>query len=379
MRPGMQSLLDLVQGHPQAEHLSEGEALNLLQAANLENILPSVVDRLQSTAEPLSPAYRLQLHEIRRRMQLSAFVWVEILKNTLRAFDSAAIPVIALKGPCLAERLYGDASLRNCHDLDLLVRGADHTRAEHLLIGLAFQPNGRADDYHRSWSRGGMRLELHHNIENPDAFDFDIAAAWSRACAAEFHGVPLRLLAPSDELFYLCLHAVRHRFERLSLILDLGHAFRHCSAIAADLVADDNQISKNILALGWMMAVRLDPHLPGSPASRLDPRNRARLQRLAGDLWNGLMQAQPPVLDWAAQHRFYLSIENPGGPRLRRRMHHYSILYRRLIEDDFLFAARFRLHHTWQVRMARLVRLLCKTSTNVFRDFDRMRKQDAGV
>ena len=73
------------------------------------------------------------------------------------------------------------------------------------------------------------------------------------------------------------------------------------------------------------------------------------------------MLAQPPVLDWVAQHRFYLEVENPGWNRLRRRIRHQQILFTRLIDDDFIFAGRFRLHRDWQVRILRPVRLLLKT------------------
>jgi hypothetical protein len=360
----MQPLLDLLQGHLQPEHLDEAEFGSLLQVAEQENILPYAAERLKAVEAQFSSARRQQLNEIHRSIQFSTFVWIETLKNTLSAFHSANIPVITLKGPCLAERIYGDASLRTCYDLDLLVRGADRARAEQLLTEISFSPNGHGDDYHRPWSRKGINLELHHNVENPHAFGFDVDAAWSRAFATEFHGAPLWLMAPADELLYLCLHAVRHRFERLCLILDLKHAFRRLTLAAGDLPAWGNSIFDNIFALGWTMAAHLDAELPMPATIRLTPRDRARLERLADHLWKDLMVAQPPVLDWVAQHRFYLEVENPGWNRLRRRMRHQQILFKRLIDDDFIFAGRFHLHRDWQVRILRPVRLVLKTFSN---------------
>ncbi len=294
-------------------------------------------------------------------LELTAFVWTETLKNMLADFHRAGLPAIALKGPCLAERIYGDASLRTCYDLDLLVRESDVERAEQLLTELGFSANARADDYHRPWSRSAFNLELHHNVENPHAFDFDIDAAWARASVSEFHGAPVWLFAPADELLYLCLHAVRHRFERLCLILDLDLAFRRLPLMPGNVAKWGRSVFDNIFALGWMMAAHLDPDIRAPQAMRVPAADRSRLERLAERLWQELMAAPPKTLDWAAQHRFYLEVESPGWDRLQRRWRHQRILLTRLMHDDFVFAERFNLHRTWQVRLLRPIRLLIKT------------------
>jgi len=357
----MQSLLNLLRGRLEERALSDSEFAGLLHVAEDENVLPYTVERLRGLDIEFTPAQRGQLEEIHRRLQLSTFAWTETLKATLVAFHRAEIPVITLKGPCLAERIYGDASCRTCYDLDLLVRRSDVPAAEQLLEDLGFSANGRADDYHRAWSRNRVNLELHRNVENPHAFEFEVDAAWTRATPSDFHGVPMELMAPPDELLYLCLHAVRHRFERICLHLDLSLAFRRLSSPSGGLPKWSSPVFDNILVLGWMMASRLDPDLPPLNEFRVSPQNLARLEKLATRLWQELMLATPPTLDWAAQHRFYLEVENPGWDRIRRRVRHQQILATRLIDDDFTFADRFHLHRNWQVRLLRPVRLLIKT------------------
>lgn len=356
----MQSLLNLLRGRFQEHSLAESEFAELLRAAEQENTLLWTAELLRRLKIEFPPGEKERLEEIQREGQRSAFVWVETLKNTLGAFDRANLPVIALKGPYLAERIYGDAALRSCYDLDLLVRRSDLARAEQVLGGLGFAPNGRADDYHRPWSRKGINLELHHNVENPRAFDYDVDAAWARARLSRFHDAPVWLLAPADELLYLCLHAVRHRFERLCLSLDLALAFRRLPLSTAGETQWGSAILENIFALGWMMAARFDPETPAPRVLRISLRERNRLEQLADRLWQELMLAPPPTLDWAAQHRFYLELETPGWNRFRRRWRHLRILHTRLIDDDFLFAGRFHLHRHWQVRLLRPVRLLMK-------------------
>jgi Uncharacterised nucleotidyltransferase len=360
MRQGMESLLELLRGRLNKRTFDDSDFAHLLEIAEQENILLWAVVKLRRLGAEFTPSQQKGLEEIHREAQLSSFVYIETLKSTLAAFDRAGVPVIALKGPCLAERFYGDAALRTCYDLDLLVRGSDLDRTEKLLTDLGFAPNSRADDYHRPWSRKSINLELHFNVENPHAFDFDIDAAWKRAERSQFHGAPVWLLAPRDELLYLCLHGVRHRFERICLMLDLALAFRRLQ-LAADTPAWEGAGFDNIFALGWMMAARLDAELPAAQTMRISASDRNRLEKLADELWQELMQAQPPTLDWAAQHRFYLEVESPGWDRFRRRWKHRRILLTRLIDDDFVFAGRFHLHRNWQVRLLRPVRLLMKS------------------
>ena len=128
MRPGMQSLLTLLRGEP-LDGISEPQWMTALDLAEQENILPWAAACL-SGAAAWSPQLTQRLHHIRRNAQISAFLFAATLKATLADFHRDSIPVISLKGPWLAERLYTDAALRNYADLDLLVRRSDVARAE---------------------------------------------------------------------------------------------------------------------------------------------------------------------------------------------------------------------------------------------------------
>jgi putative nucleotidyltransferase-like protein len=360
MRQGMAPLLGLLQGHAGNGAIADSEWSALLQVAAEENVLPLLAERMRVLEVELTPPQRDQILEVRRKAALSAFVWAETLKNTLGAFHRAKLPVISLKGPCLAARLYGDVSFRAYGDLDLLVQQSDLSRAEELLAELGFVPCSRADDYHRPWRRKAINLELHHNFDSPLAFDFQVNATWYRAQLSQFSGVPVWLLAPCDELFYLCIHAVRHRFDRLCLLVDLGFAIRGLPLQSDILLASRSFALDNVFALAWMMATRLDPEIPLLPEIHARPRDRARLEQFAERLWQERMAEPASPLDWVAQHRFYLEMETPGWPRIVRRWRHLRILLTRLIEPDFAFAEQFNLHRAWQARLLRPIRLLIK-------------------
>jgi len=360
MKPGMEFVLELLRGQHPARAGDpagrEAEWQTALTLAEQENILPFAVSLLRSQQIALTPALVDRLQQIERNAAVAAFYWTSELKSVLRAFASQQVPVVPLKGPFLAERLYGSADLRVCRDLDLLVAHADLPRAEAILTSISFVP-GVPDDYHRAWSRGTTMVELHYDVENPFAFNFDIASALRRAYTAEFHGEPCAQLAQEDELLFLCLHAVRHRFDGLNLVLDLQLAFEKLPTQPwhpRPEVAHPN----HLLALGLAMARLLKPNLTVSFDLDIPQPEQQHLDKLADRLWAHLLTQSSEPPDWRALHAFYLELELPGWPRLRRRYRHLRILLGRAIEPDYQFAERLGLPRPWQVRVLRPVRLL---------------------
>jgi hypothetical protein len=361
----MQTLLDLMRAELEGPYLAAEEAMRVLDLAAEENVLPWAAACLRAQTHCGAPELDARVRSIERDARISAFVWSETLRSTLAEFHRRGVSVISLKGPWLAQRLYGNTALRLYSDLDLLVRRADFARSEELLSGLGFSAAGRRDDYARTWTRGSIILELHDDVENPLAFDFGIEAVWGRAQLAEFNGVPARLLAPSDELRFLCLHGARHRFERLSHVLDLVLAFRQLAKPQSVTQPERHRDSERMLALGCMMAARLDPQVVDVEARYTSIPDRESLEKTAERLWQERMREPAPMLDWRMKHLFLLLIERNGWYRLLACVRYLRILSTRLIAADFAFAARFHLYRTWQAWMLRPVRLLrraCRAS-----------------
>jgi hypothetical protein len=359
MRQGMECLLAVLRGQTGDLCFDDSAWSSLLRVAGEENVLPLVADRLHNSPINFTSEQSARIAEIQRKAQFSSFIWVETLKTVLSAFHRGEITVVPLKGPVLAKRLYDDVALRAYADLDLLVRSYDLLTAEHALADLGFKATGRGDDYHRSWVRNSIHLELHHNIDHPLAFDFDVNKAWHRVQCSEYAGIPIKLLSPADELTYLCVHAVRHRFDRLCLLVDLGLAFRMFPLRQAS--APPSPAIGNILTLAWLMASRLDPDIPALADGLTTAAERVRLTKLADGVWQELMDGPAELLDWKSQHRFFLEVESPGRSRLVRRWRHLCILGSRLIDLDYEFAARFHLYRPWQARLLRPVRIVRDT------------------
>jgi hypothetical protein len=353
----MQCLLEILREQAAERTVEDAERAAMLALAEQEHVGSWAASKLRSR-QALTPAMTARLDQIERDAAIAAFYWSSELKGLLRAFDQPGIRVVPLKGPLLAEQLYGDAALRVSRDLDLLVSRSDLTAAEAILAGAGFVP-GDADDYHRPWRRGGTVVELHHDVENPLAFDFQTEGALRRAMPATFQGECCWRLAPEDELLYLCLHAARHRFERLSLVVDLQLAFEKLP-VAANGWTSRPEVRElgNLVTLGRAMVRRLQPDAHVGAENIASARRDQRLELLADRLWNNLLTTTSEPLDWRGAHAFFLEIEDPGWRRFRRRVRHGRILLSRIIAPDFAFAARFGLRRGWQVRALRPVRLL---------------------
>ena len=355
----MQCLLDLLRGNPApGNDLPQWQLV--LALAEEQRVLPFLAAKLLESPHLLPSEIKTRLTEAHRETSHYAFLQSSELKHLLHAFDAAQIPVLLLKGPSLAHRLYGAASLRISSDLDLLVHKTDFAVSGRILHALGFVPDAMPDDYHQKWSRGPTVVELHFDVENPLAIDFDIEGAWRSARLSQLAGQPAWHLAPEDELPYLCMHAVRHRFNRLSLILDIALALRHSGPESVWQPALRKGLGDcaRFLALGRAMSGRLFPEGAPNPVPP-DALNLSRsLDRLATRLWNDLLTGTPAPEDWASIHRFYVEIETSPLRKLRRRILHLRILLTRLIDDDFRFANHFGLRRPWQVWLLRPLRLV---------------------
>jgi hypothetical protein len=159
-------------------------------------------------------------------------------------------------------------------------------------------------------------------------------------------------------LAFLCLHAVRHRYDRLSLIVDIQLAFEKLQ-VAGWPRRPEVRAMQNLETLGLAMVRRLQPVFSAAGAPL--PAGHSRMEELADKIWDRILTRPGETGGWKEVHEFYGEIEEPGWPRWKRRVRDLQILATRLIELDYRFAARFGLHRRWQVRLLRPLRLLSAT------------------
>jgi Uncharacterised nucleotidyltransferase len=169
--------------------------------------------------EPISRALEDQCRQITARILFRQAEAVRIVQ----ALTAANIPVIVLKGACLANLVYRDVALREMHDLDLLVPSEFLQAAVDAMLGRGYESLRRSSvavdasvrHHVAPLVKGVMTVEIHWNITAPgEPYTIDPAELWSRAMPLPIGGTMARSLSPEDLLLHLCLHtSYHHQFE----------------------------------------------------------------------------------------------------------------------------------------------------------------------
>ncbi len=103
------------------------------------------------------------------------------LLRILQLFEKQGIPAIPYKGPVLAASVYGNLSLRQFGDLDILIHKRDVQRVQELLVAQGYRPWFAHSDYHRGFDGEANRihLEIHWNLLPKSlCFPLDFERLW---------------------------------------------------------------------------------------------------------------------------------------------------------------------------------------------------------
>jgi hypothetical protein len=213
------------------ETLAPADWDRLITLAHRHNVAPLLYARLNKRGVTAPPEITERLHHVYLASATRNVRLFRAVANILNALRSANIPVIPLKGACLAEAVYDNIALRPMGDVDLLVRPGDLAQALEVLRGLGYVASHPFDmesvrqvAHHMPQlsKPGEVTIELHWTIVNPCRNirfdDRDLEGVWSRAMPVKIGGVDALMLSPMDLLWHLCLHAsVQHRFDGIGL------------------------------------------------------------------------------------------------------------------------------------------------------------------
>ena len=244
----------------------------LFQLAQRHCVLPLLHRRFEGLADGalrrrLQPKLRQYFRDNAARNLLLAGELVRIT----RALKSEGIATLAYKGPALALLAYGDLSLRQFIDLDIIVDSRDVNRAREILRDRGFC----APEF--SKSQDDLLQRLQHNVALMRADDglvvelhWRLAARgfavlpfeqhlWGRATTVSVCGARVETLSPEDLLLALCIHGAKHFWERLSWVCDLAQLVSSHPRLDWPLVfklAAEAGIER-MLSLGLVLAVEL--------------------------------------------------------------------------------------------------------------------------
>jgi hypothetical protein len=325
-RPEIALLLSCARTRVDSEHVEQirtllREDINwqyLMQAAQAQGVTPLLYRSLQTNCLEAVP--QTFLSQLRRHFHANAlhnlFLASE-LRKIFRLFEAHGIPVIPFKGPTLATLAYGDLSLRQFGDLDILIHKKDLVRAQELLVSQGYQLKlTEAEEaaffhshFHFNFVRtdGRAIVELHWALTGkhwPFPFDFERL----QACLIPVlcGGATICSLSPEDLLLFLCVHGSRHQWERLMWLCDIAELIRAHPQMEWQRLLEQAKTtgSKRMLLLSLFLANNLlGADLPDSVWQNIQEDPKVKV--LAGKVWARFSAHATGLPELADRSAFY--------------------------------------------------------------------------
>jgi hypothetical protein len=243
----------------------------LLAAAEAHGIAVLLHRHLQELEGPaIPPGMQARLNRLAFEATARGLAAWQQLRGVLAMLAEQGIAAVPLKGPVLAMSIYGNVALRGTsYDLDLAVTEADFERTLALLLSRGYSrresvPGAHAHGHHHDAGEvdllapaGGVLLDLHTRLAgNLHTSAMSMPDVLARTEERELLGTSVRLLAPEDQLLYLCLHGAKHMFARLLWIADVAEVIRASPELRwTQLIASaDTLAARRRLSLGVFLA-----------------------------------------------------------------------------------------------------------------------------
>ncbi len=210
----------------------------LLELAEYHGVEPLLYASLSKVASDLVPAEFLI--RLRQKVQVGGLLNRYLAQELSKLCDEFAlrgVPVIPIKGATLATVAYGDLSLRDFTDLDLLVPESSVGEARAFLTKIGYERRDMVDAQSAEHDDGPhqvfvkrrtlYRVDLQWVMSHPHfTFRLDRPEFWARRVSVAFENRTVPGLAPEDLLIVLCVHGSKHAWEHLKWVCDVAELLR---------------------------------------------------------------------------------------------------------------------------------------------------------
>ncbi|PTB83696.1 hypothetical protein C9926_01575 [Sulfurovum lithotrophicum] len=159
----------------------------------------------------------------------------DLIKIT-ELLNSQYIHTLCFKGPGLATQAYGDITLRQYGDLDILIRKQDKDKALTLLFQKKYIPEITLHPYSKKTFFSKVNVlgfqspqkhvfvEIHWELLSKNyAIQWDESNLWEETQNIYINEKQLKTLSHTNHFLYLCAHGSKHLYERLSWVSDIDH------------------------------------------------------------------------------------------------------------------------------------------------------------
>ena len=224
----------------------------VLATAFSHGLVPLLQKNLMIAARDLVPVEvigRLKRESVANSQSVLHLIGKQL--KVYRLLKDAGIRVAIFKGAVLAQMAYGEVSLRQAGDVDLLIDRADFAEARSLLESLGYEMAPRLTDAqlasHLAFhceipfmrDEGFTIVDLHWNLA-PRAFVFRLEGVelMSRLQSVSLAGTTVETFSNEDMVLYLSMHGAKHLWHRLEWIVSLAELIRASPTIDWNVVLE---------------------------------------------------------------------------------------------------------------------------------------------
>ncbi len=286
----------------------------LFVAARRHGLMPLLYKHLHSISDYRVPEYFLMRlrHEVIANAQSNLYLAGELLRVT-NLFKKQGIRALVFKGVILSQLVYGENSLRQAGDIDLLIGRKHFAPAKEMLesIGYRMTPCLTAAQQLSHLSShceiqfmrddGFTVLDLHWGL-SPRSFRFGLVpeAVMERSQRIYFGGEEIETFSIEDIILYQCFHGTKHSWRQLESISSLSALITSSPQIDWAVVVDraSGARARRMLMLGLLLAQQVtNAPVPEFVFTKLGPDEEIRdyATQLAADLFEGNSAACNPL------------------------------------------------------------------------------------
>jgi hypothetical protein len=242
------------------EHLDWDYVFTTAQA---HGFLPLLHKHLTNADVPGHVLSRLKRESVANSQTILHLIGKQLRVHKL--FKENGIPVALFKGPLLAQMAYGDFSLRQAGDIDILIDRQHFARARSLLESLGYEMYPKltssqlASHLNNHCEIQFVRdewftvVDLHWDLA-PRSFVFKVKAdeVMSRLQPVSLAGTVVETFSAEDSVLYQSMHGAKHLWRCLEWITALSETIRATPSIDWDVVVARamQAHATRILALG---------------------------------------------------------------------------------------------------------------------------------
>ncbi len=257
----------------------------VLELAGYHGVGPLLYRNLSTLCSDLVPAEPLA--RLRQKTQACALLNRLLAQELLvlcEAFAARGVPVIPIKGTTLAVSAYGDLTLRDFNDLDLLVPEGSLAEAQAVLLAQGYERKSSYSESREADHKEGpyhvfikkrtlFRVDLQSVMAQPHfVFQLDRPEFWKRRTPIPLANKTVQGLAPEALLIVLCVHGSKHAWVALKWICDVAELLRAHDHMDWDRVFSmaSTWRCRRLVLMGLSLAHRLlDAPLPEAVFARL--------------------------------------------------------------------------------------------------------------